>query len=154
MVTNICVLASGSSGNVTAVWNEQGCLLIDFGASCAFVETSLRSIGCAPEQCNGIVFTHAHSDHIGAGALLFARRYRVPLYLHQETLPCVEERWDVARVRQCDPSLVVPHFDFPFTVGPFELIPFPASHSGGAVGRPLGFASASGRERKSVASVF
>lgn len=80
------VLASGSSGNVSAVWNGSRGLLIDAGTgSSKGIEAALRSAGLDPSGIAGILVTHAHSDHFGQPARIFAKKYGVPVLTHRET---------------------------------------------------------------------
>ncbi|MCR5108437.1 MAG: MBL fold metallo-hydrolase [Lachnospiraceae bacterium] len=75
----ICSIASGSSGNCIYVGSEDTHLLVDVGISGKRVEEGLNSLGLKPEDIDGILITHEHSDHI-AGLGIMARRYGIPLY--------------------------------------------------------------------------
>lgn len=80
------VLASGSSGNVSAVWNGSRGLLIDAGTgSSKSIEAALLGAGLRPEGIAGILVTHAHSDHFGQPARIFAKKYGVPVLTHRDT---------------------------------------------------------------------
>ena len=41
----VCVLASGSKGNVTYIETKKTKSLIDIGMSCAYIEKNLKEIG-------------------------------------------------------------------------------------------------------------
>lgn len=76
----VCVLASGSKGNVTYVETEKTKSLIDIGMSCNYVEKNLKDIGISPTQIQRIFITHAHSDHI-KGLRVFLKKYNPVVYL-------------------------------------------------------------------------
>lgn len=61
---NACVLASGSKGNATLIFNNDTSILIDFGISKKEIEEKLSSIGKNLANLDYFLFTHAHSDHI------------------------------------------------------------------------------------------
>ncbi len=129
MSLNICVLASGSSGNATALWNEDGGVLIDFGCSRKYMEAVLGSIGFPPARISGIVVTHGHSDHVAPGSVLFARSHNVPFYMHQSTYRSLCRGRVSGRFGALDWNLVRHHSCHPFTVGPFSVFPFPTWHT-------------------------
>lgn len=78
------VLASGSTGNCIYVGTERFSLLIDTGISGKQAEAALQEIGVNPEEINGILVTHEHSDHI-KGIGIMARRYKIPVYANART---------------------------------------------------------------------
>lgn len=80
----LCVLASGSTGNAIVVKNKEVSILIDAGLSARKLEQLLqaRSMSCA--ELDAILVTHEHSDHIkGLGAL--ARKHAIPVYANAAT---------------------------------------------------------------------
>ena len=79
----ICVLASGSKGNVTYIETEKTKSLIDAGMSCKYIEEKLNSIGVNPKDIQRIFITHTHSDHIN-GLKVFLKRYNPTIYLTEK----------------------------------------------------------------------
>lgn len=79
-----CNLGSGSSGNATVVEGRQGGrirrLLIDCGFGLRQLQQRLARAGLDCNDIDAVFITHEHSDHIGS-AVLFAQRYRVPLWM-------------------------------------------------------------------------
>jgi metal-dependent hydrolase (beta-lactamase superfamily II) len=80
-------LASGSSGNALLV--EAGPagrtkLLIDAGISTSVLTRRLLSIGVSPQQLQGILLTHEHSDHV-LGVPLLMKRYAIPVIADART---------------------------------------------------------------------
>ncbi|HET8705926.1 MAG TPA: MBL fold metallo-hydrolase [Pseudomonadales bacterium] len=72
-------LGSGSKGNATLVATDETLLLLDCGFGLRQTVTRLQRAGVAPEQLNGIIVTHEHSDHI-QGVAMLARKFGVPVY--------------------------------------------------------------------------
>ncbi len=88
------IIASGSRGNATLLKVGNTAVLIDAGVSCKRLTEGIRSCGLEPEDLNGVLLTHEHSDHVG-GLSVFGRRYaQVPIYANEKTwmaLPCRRE---------------------------------------------------------------
>lgn len=77
-------LCSGSSGNSSYIETKNAKLLIDAGLCGRDLEQLLRSVRVNPEDLDGILITHEHSDHmVGAGVL--SRRYNVPILATEGT---------------------------------------------------------------------
>lgn len=86
-------LASGSSGNALFVEAGPGGrtkLLIDAGISTRVLTHRLLSIGVRPEQLQGILLTHEHSDHV-LGVPLLIKRYAVPVIADSRTYNTLEK---------------------------------------------------------------
>ncbi|HOZ53874.1 MAG TPA: MBL fold metallo-hydrolase [Bacilli bacterium] len=58
------VLASGSKGNSTLVFNDDTKILIDFGMSYNYIYNSLKELNINIDDINAILITHTHIDHI------------------------------------------------------------------------------------------
>ena len=83
-------LYSGSSGNCALILHEGKYLLIDMGKSCRTTLNALRSLGLAVSDCEGILITHEHSDHV-SGLDTFFKHYSVPVYGLGVLTPVVQE---------------------------------------------------------------
>ncbi|MBS3079581.1 MBL fold metallo-hydrolase [Candidatus Pacearchaeota archaeon] len=81
----ICVLASGSSGNCFYIEKNNNAILIDAGISTKQIVNRLFSIGKNPLNVKGIFITHEHSDHI-KGADVFARKFKIPIFATGKTI--------------------------------------------------------------------
>ncbi|MCE9581818.1 MAG: MBL fold metallo-hydrolase [Planctomycetes bacterium] len=134
------VLASGSSGNVSAVWTGDRGLLIDAGTgSSKSIETALREAGLRPEELCGILVTHAHSDHFGRPARIIAKKYGIPVLTHRETylaacrrsrdLKGMDERGQVRFLKE----------DADHLHEIFQIRTHSVPHGGEEAGRPLAF---------------
>jgi len=117
----VAVLGSGSRGNSILVQTGSTRILVDAGFSARSLEQRLGSLGVLPEEIDGIVVTHDHSDHT-RGAGVFARRHGTPVYLTQPTLEGCEKLFkgteDVRSYRA----------GFSFPVGSLQVDPFLTAH--------------------------
>lgn len=83
------VFASGSKGNCLAVRGGGKLLLVDCGLSCRELTRRMAVCGLSPDEVDGVLFTHDHSDHC-AGLATFHRRHpQVPLYANGETADAI-----------------------------------------------------------------
>lgn len=62
----ISPLFSGSKGNCTLIQSDNANLLLDLGYGYRQIITALNKRGVTPNEIDGIVLTHEHSDHIAA----------------------------------------------------------------------------------------
>lgn len=75
-------LFSGSKGNCTLVEVNGTRILLDLGYGYNGIVSALARRGISPEQIDGIVVTHEHSDHVSA-LTMWSRYYNTPVYLPQ-----------------------------------------------------------------------
>ncbi len=80
----ICVLGSSSSGNATAIWTQKTKVLIDAGFSAREIERRFTAINLNPEDLDGIIISHEHSDHT-KGADVLSRRFEIPVFANKTT---------------------------------------------------------------------
>lgn len=78
------VLGSGSAGNCAVVVSGNCRLLVDAGLSARQIARRLEIAGVAPEQLDGVLLTHEHSDHI-CGLAVFCRKFDIPIYANRQT---------------------------------------------------------------------
>ncbi|MDR1964380.1 MAG: MBL fold metallo-hydrolase [Planctomycetaceae bacterium] len=77
-------LQSGSNGNCYFVESGDVRLLIDAGITASRTAERLNLLGVDTASIQGIVVSHAHSDHLcGTGVL--HRKYQIPVWLSQGT---------------------------------------------------------------------
>ena len=60
----ICVLASGSEGNVTYVETNQHKILLDIGTTVKYVKDRLSELSVRLEEIDYVFITHVHADHV------------------------------------------------------------------------------------------
>lgn len=115
-------LYSGSSGNCGLVLHEGKYLLVDMGKSCRTTLNALRKLGLAVSDCQGILITHEHSDHV-SGLDTFLRHYSVPVYGCAATLEMLDSRGTIP------PAIEAIAVDGRTEeVGGFVVTSFPTSH--------------------------
>ena len=62
----VCVLASGSKGNVTYVEANNQKILLDAGKNYKYIKDKLKEIDVDIKDINYILISHNHTDHISA----------------------------------------------------------------------------------------
>ena len=87
-------LYSGSSGNCSVIRCGAKYLLVDMGKSCRTTAAGLKQLGLAISDCDGILITHEHSDHI-KGMRILAATYNIPVYATAGTMDFLEENGHV-----------------------------------------------------------
>ena len=133
MGLEVCVLASGSSGNCTYISSGNSGVLVDCGLAAREVIRRLAEIGAGPRAIDGILISHAHSDHYRSAGTLFAR-FGIPVFTGRETLRAIDRKPSCGsfwRVTGCG--------EFPEKVGDIAVRTFPIPHGGRETGRPVGF---------------
>ncbi len=77
-------LGSGSEGNSLLISAASGTththLMLDCGFGLKEAERRLARAGIAPQDLQGILVTHEHSDHVG-GVFKLARRHKLPVWM-------------------------------------------------------------------------
>ena len=81
----ITVLGSGSKGNAAVIHGPDGALLLDAGFSARELESRMEQREIEPDDIQGVLITHGHSDHV-KGCRVFADRHSIPAYLTAPTL--------------------------------------------------------------------
>ena len=83
-VFSLTMLGSGSSGNSTLLATEHCKILVDGGLSARQVVLRLEQCGVTPEQLDGVVLTHEHTDHI-CGLEVLCHKLNLPIYCNRLT---------------------------------------------------------------------
>lgn len=76
----VCVLASGSEGNVTYVETKKHKILLDLGMNVKYITTKLSELDISPNEIDTILISHVHDDHIKA-LNQFIKKYDANIYL-------------------------------------------------------------------------
>lgn len=79
----LCVLASGSEGNVTYISSGSHKILIDIGKNVKYIKDRLNEIEETPEQIEAIIISHTHNDHVAA-LERFVKKYHPKVYMTQK----------------------------------------------------------------------
>ena len=82
-------LYSGSSVNSSVVRCGEHYLIVDMGKGVRTTTAALKALGLAVSDCDGILITHEHSDHI-KGVGILSRKYHVPIYANDRTWQAME----------------------------------------------------------------
>ncbi len=143
MGIELCVLASGSSGNCIYVGSDNSRILIDAGVSGKVTVERLQSIGVDPESIDAICLTHEHDDHKASVGILH-RRLGVDLYSNSGTIEALNRSpkfaglpWNVFSTGHA------------FEIGDLVLEPFRVPHDSYD---PVGFVVSCGGARVGIAT--
>ncbi len=80
----VITLQSGSSGNCIFVRSGETRLLFDAGISGSVAESRLAEYGHDIRNCNALLLSHEHSDHI-RGVGVIHRKFGLPVYANLRT---------------------------------------------------------------------
>ncbi len=149
----VTVLGSGSRGNSILVESGEVRLLVDAGFSGRDMERRLAAVEVDPASLTALLITHDHSDHT-RGMGVFARRWRIPLYLTEPTRAACAKLLDgTEEVRRYGSTE-------PVEIGGLEVSPFLTVHDAvdpiavtvteRSTGERLGIATDLGRATTSV----
>ncbi len=143
---NLCSIASGSSGNCIYVGSDHTSLLVDVGISKKRIEEGLRSIDRSCQECDGILITHEHSDHI-KGLGVISRKHEIPVYCTKGTMEAIQKMNNLGKL---PPDLFhVIEADRPFQIGDLEVNPFSISHD---AAEPVGYRINQGKKSVGIAT--
>lgn len=81
----ICVLASGSEGNVTYIEANNHKILLDIGTNLKYITLKLSELNISPNEIDTIFISHVHDDHIKA-LNQFIKKYDSKVYLTKTML--------------------------------------------------------------------
>ena len=113
-MTQIYPFCSSSKGNCTLLLSNGRALLIDCGVTFSRIKQVFDELGLSPEQLDGILLTHEHSDHIKAIPQLI-KRWNPRFFATEGTLRAA----DIAGYGHCNK---------PFDVEAFHIIPIETCH--------------------------
>ena len=111
---------SGSNGNCYYVGNAQEAVLIDVGLTCRETEKRMRRLELSMDRVKAIFISHEHGDHI-KGLEVIAGKYKLPVYITEDTLRHSRLRLDMSLVRSFQAYK-------PVTIGALIIHPFTKFH--------------------------
>ena len=142
---NIHSLKSGSKGNSCLVYTDKTKILVDCGISGKAVKNAMAEVGVTPEELDGIVVTHEHSDHIkGIGVMM--RRYGIPVYANSATWAAIHA-CDLGKLN--DEHIKIFEGTEPFSIGEIGIQPFRIPHD---AAYPVGYRFDDGTDSGAVAT--
>ncbi len=112
----VITLQSGSAGNCVFVRSGETCLLFDAGISGRKAESRLAEFGYDIRDCDGVVISHEHYDHI-SGLGVFHRKFGLPVYASLRT-------WNATRAKPSTGFIGSPNHFVPgesFQVGSLRI---------------------------------
>ncbi len=83
-------LYSGSAGNCSVIRCGEKYLLVDMGKGVRVTTNALKTLGLNISDCDGILITHEHSDHV-KGLSTFLKKYPLPVYGAADTLDMLDQ---------------------------------------------------------------
>jgi phosphoribosyl 1,2-cyclic phosphodiesterase len=130
MSLEVCILASGSSGNSIYIASSKTRILIDAGLSAKQVALRLDQIGVVPESINGICISHEHGDHVN-GIRVLQKRHGIPVYVNAGTLNGIKRQ-----PKSDEISAKIFQTGSAFDIGDIKVEPFSVPHD---AYEPVGF---------------
>ena len=115
-------LYSGSSGNSSVVRCGDHYLIIDMGKGVRTTGAALKSLGLNIADCDGILVTHEHSDHV-KGLSTFLKKNPLPVYGGADTLDFLDANGIVPPT--CELNTLSRREE---DIGAFGVQAFPTSH--------------------------
>lgn len=112
----IISLQSGSAGNCVFVCSGKTRLLFDAGISGSNAEMRLAEYGYDIRDCDGLILSHEHSDHI-SGVGVIHRKFDLPVYANPRT-------WNATRAKRSTGCIGMPNYfesGKPFRVGSLRI---------------------------------
>ena len=140
MALKFCSFASSSSGNCYYVESRNTRLLIDMGIAGKHVIAGLEKMGCTPEDVNGILITHEHTDHVKSIRMISRKACNAKVYTSRGTASQILDKVEEKRIQCVEP-------DCPLTIGDIMVNPFRLSHD---AAEPLGFSIIHNHKKISV----
>ncbi|WP_429971702.1 MBL fold metallo-hydrolase [Fructilactobacillus sp. Tb1] len=119
----VCVLSSGSGGNVTYIETPEHKIIEDAGLSGIRIQRLMQSIGKDLKDVDSLFVTHEHSDHSKAVGIL-ARKYGMDVYANQATWDAMNRR--IGKIKPAQRHIFAP--DTIEELGDLEVESFSVSH--------------------------
>ena len=121
-------LYSGSSGNSSVVRCGAHYLIVDMGKGVRTTTAALKQLGLSIADCDGILVTHEHSDHV-KGLSTFLKKNPLPVYGGADTLDFLDANGIVPPA--CELNTLSGREE---DIGAFGVTAFPTSHDVPCVG--------------------
>lgn len=117
----LTILGSGSAGNAVYLETSGTRILVDCGFSARQIRQRLATLGRAPENLDGILITHEHSDHI-QGLKNLAGKLGLPIYCNRHTSE------EIARLQPADFEFRLFETGHTFDLGDITVETFSVPH--------------------------
>lgn len=143
---DFCSLYSGSSGNSLLVKTENTNILIDAGVSSKKIETALNNLNINPNDLDGILITHEHTDHV-QGLGTFAKKFDLPVFVNRKTLDAMPKQKE--KIAEKNINLI--KIEEKFEINDLKIKPFAIPHD---AANPCGFCISKDDKKISIATDF
>ena len=110
-------LGSGSRGNGSIVASQTTAVLVDCGFSYKEALTRLKRLGLDPDDLDGILVTHEHSDHV-SGVEALSTKHGIPVYASRGT-------WIEVGAANFNKSIYINDL---FSIGDIDIMPVTVPH--------------------------
>ena len=120
----VCLLTSGSIGNVVVIEYENDSLLIDFGVSLKKFDELIAQTPLVKEKIKNVLVTHEHSDHI-KGVGIASRRLDLQVWATSKTAEAIYYK-GLMTDRDIPIQYVQKYQQY--EIAGFNITPFPISH--------------------------
>lgn len=120
----LCVLASGSRGNATYIESNGTKILLDMGITYKQLKLRLSSLELSPDNLNGVLITHEHTDHV-QGLDVLLKRVDTTCYLTEDTYNSLYLKVK-QNVKKDQLSFIKPFKSF--HINDIEVLPISISH--------------------------
>ena len=101
----VCVLASGSKGNVTYIETTNHKILLDMGMKKKYIIESLKKIDVDPASIDLILISHIHSDHISA-LEAFIKTYNITVCMPQNMFAALDTLQNYNHIKIYDDEII------------------------------------------------
>ena len=120
----VCLLSSGSVGNVVVIEDGDNAILIDFGLTLKKFEELIAQTPLQKTKIKNILVTHEHSDHI-KGVGIASRRLSLQVWATRLTADAIYEKGIMT-----EKDLEINHVEKyqTYDIDGFQVTPFPLSH--------------------------
>ena len=137
-------LYSGSSANTLLVKTENTNILIDAGVSSKKIETALNNLNINPNDLDGILITHEHTDHV-QGLGTFAKKFDLPVFVNRKTLDAMPKQKE--KIAEKNINLI--KIEEKFEINDLKIKPFAIPHD---AANPCGFCISKDDKKISIAT--
>ena len=120
----LCVLASGSKGNVTYFETNNTKILIDCGLSYRQLKKRLDDNNLSIDTMDGVLITHEHTDHV-AGIDVLLKKIDTVCYLTEKTYHALHPKVKL-NIKEKQTSFITPNEGF--MINDIEILPLSISH--------------------------
>lgn len=117
---------SGSSGNCSLLYTEQGGLFIDAGVGIRLLRKYISNYNLPLSAIDSILVTHDHADHVKSVGSL-SKSFGLPVYATLDVHRGIEENWCVRQKISPEMKREVKK-GLPFACGPFRITAFGIPH--------------------------